>query len=258
MKNAKLRNIQNSWVERTSRSEEPRGMEGITTWDLAARIGAALLLGTLIGVERQWRQRSAGLRTYALVSLGSALFVVMAASTPGEMSPTRVAAQVVAGVGFLGAGVIMRTGMSVQGLNTAGTIWCSAAVGVLAGSAMFIPAVLGAAAVLLVNLALRPVAGFISRRPVDASEQPVHYRLKLACRAKAESRVRALIVQLLSTTPVVLQAIESSDDPADQTKCFIEASLVSSERQDCVLEQISGRLGLEAEIHGISWRVAEH
>lgn len=232
-------------------------MEGITIWDLLLRVGAALLLGAVIGLERQWRQRSAGLRTYALVSLGSALFVVMAAMTPGEMSPTRVAAQVVAGVGFLGAGVIMRTGLNVQGLNTAGTIWCSAAVGVLAGSALYLPATAGAAAVLLVNLALRPVAVVISRRPVDATEQPVHYRLKMVCKAAAELRVRTLVVQLLSTAPLVLQSLESGDDPADASKNLVEALLVSSERQDASMEQIAGRLGLESEIYAISWRVAE-
>ena len=233
-------------------------MEGITTWEMVARVGVALLLGAVIGLERQWRQRSAGLRTYALVSLGSALFVVMAAMTPGEMSPTRVAAQVVAGVGFLGAGVIMRTGLNVQGLNTAGTIWCSSAVGVLAGSAMYIAAATGALAVLLVNIALRPVASAISRRPVDASEQPVHYRLKLVCKADAESRVRTLVVQLLSTAPLILQSLESGDDPADASKSLVEALLVGSERQDTSMEHIAGRLGLESEIYGISWRVAEH
>jgi putative Mg2+ transporter-C (MgtC) family protein len=102
--------------------------------ELVIRLGSALLLGSLIGAERQWRQRTAGLRTYSLVSVGAALFVLLAPLSGVQGESTRVAAQVISGVGFLGAGVLMRTGLTVHGLNTASTIWCSAAVGVLAGS----------------------------------------------------------------------------------------------------------------------------
>jgi putative Mg2+ transporter-C (MgtC) family protein len=91
-------------------------------------------LSALIGFERQWRNRHAGLRTNTLVALGSASFVIFEALVPGDASPTRVAAQVVSGIGFLGAGLIFREGLSVRGLNTAATIWCSAAIGVLAGA----------------------------------------------------------------------------------------------------------------------------
>jgi len=99
----------------------------------ALNLLVALLLGSLIGFERQWRQRMAGLRTNTLVSLGAAIFVVFA-SQFSDTSPTRVAAQVVSGIGFLGAGVIFKEGLNVRGLNTAATLWCSAAVGLLAGT----------------------------------------------------------------------------------------------------------------------------
>jgi putative Mg2+ transporter-C (MgtC) family protein len=233
-------------------------MTNLETSDMVLRLVAALTMGAVIGVERQWRQRSAGLRTYALVSLGSALFVVMAAMTPGEVSPTRVAAQVVAGVGFLGAGVIMRTGLNVQGLNTAGTIWCSAAVGTLAGSGMFTPAAIGMAGVLLINLALRPVAQVINRRPVDVSEQPVQYVLKISCTEDQEMHVRSLLVQLLSTSSLILHGLEHTINPADPDKAIVEAALLSSDRQDTSMEQIVTRIGLEPSILGISWRISEH
>src|SRR5258708_5271144 len=99
----------------------------------AINLTVAFCLSAAIGFERQWRNRLAGLRTNTLVALGAASFVVFAALVPGEGSPTRVAAQVVSGIGFLGAGLIFREGMSVRGLNTAATLWCSAAIGVLAG-----------------------------------------------------------------------------------------------------------------------------
>lgn len=97
------------------------------------RVSIALLLGALIGAERQLRQRLTGLRTNALVSTGACLFVLMTQAVPG-MAPadaSRVAAYVVSGIGFLGGGVIMRDGFNVRGLNTAATLWCTAAVGVL-------------------------------------------------------------------------------------------------------------------------------
>jgi putative Mg2+ transporter-C (MgtC) family protein len=96
---------------------------------IAARLGVALLLGSAIGIERQWYQKMAGLRTNALVAAGYVAFSVMA----GGGDPTRVAGQVVSGIGFLGAGVIVREGTNVRGLNTAATLWCSAMVGILAG-----------------------------------------------------------------------------------------------------------------------------
>ncbi|VEB52218.1 magnesium transporter [Salmonella enterica subsp. enterica] len=84
---------------------------------------AAMLLGALIGAERQWRQRMAGLRTNALVATGAAVFILSSMTTSPD-SPGRIAAQIVSGIGFLGAGVIMREGMNVRGLNTAATLWC--------------------------------------------------------------------------------------------------------------------------------------
>lgn len=93
----------------------------------------AVALGAIIGAERQWRQRMAGLRTNALVATGAAIFILSSVSTSPD-SPGRIAAQIVSGIGFLGAGVIMRQGMNISGLNTAATLWCSAGVGVLAGA----------------------------------------------------------------------------------------------------------------------------
>src|SRR3984893_16151016 len=100
----------------------------------AIGLAAATLLGASIGFERQWRQRMAGLRTNTLVAIGAASFVIFAGLFPSEGSPTRVAAQVVSGIGFLGAGIIFRERLHVTGLNTAATLWCSAAVGMLAGA----------------------------------------------------------------------------------------------------------------------------
>lgn len=93
------------------------------------------MLGAAVGIEQQWRQRMAGLRTNTLVSTGAALFVMLSVLIVGDSSPNRIVAQVVSGIGFFGAGVIMWDGHNVRGLNTAATLWCSAAIGTLAGDA---------------------------------------------------------------------------------------------------------------------------
>jgi putative Mg2+ transporter-C (MgtC) family protein len=118
---------------------------------VAINLAVALGLSAVIGFERQWRNRLAGLRTNTLVSLGAATFVIFAALTPGEASPTRVAAQVVSGIGFLGAGLIFREGLSVRGLNTAATLWCSAAIGVLAGAGFLLYATVATGFVVFVK-----------------------------------------------------------------------------------------------------------
>src|SRR5271169_3452526 len=102
--------------------------------DSLVSLFAAFVLGTLIGAERQYRQRSGGLRTNVLVAVGAAAFVDIGMHLNGNAGATQVIAYVVSGVGFLGAGVIMKEGKNVWGLNTAATLWCSAAVGACAGA----------------------------------------------------------------------------------------------------------------------------
>jgi uncharacterized membrane protein YhiD involved in acid resistance len=142
------------------------------TWlEFSARLGLALLLGGMVGLERQWRQRGAGLRTNALVSTGAAMFVMLSVMTPGDSSPTRVAAQVVSGIGFLGGGVIFREGLSVRGLDTAATLWCAAALGCLTGAGFLFQAFLGSLAILVSNILLRPLANKINRESVKTVKQ---------------------------------------------------------------------------------------
>lgn len=139
-----------------------------------ANIGAALLMGSAIGLERQIRQRTAGLRTNALVALGSALFVSLSLLMEHESSPTRIAAQVVSGLGFLGGGVILREGFNVRGMNIAATLWCSGAVGSLAGAGFVGEAAMGTIAVLVAHIGLRPLVRVINvRADVSASVEPI-------------------------------------------------------------------------------------
>lgn len=120
----------------------------------------ALALGAAIGLERELQNHEAGLKTNALVAFGSALFVTMAQRFH---EPDRIIAQILPGIGFLGAGMILRDGIHVRGLNTAATLWCSAAVGTLAGSGDGITASIAAGFIVMANVLLRMVA-----RKIDA------------------------------------------------------------------------------------------
>ena len=128
----------------------------------ALRIGVALLLGGLIGLERQFRQHPAGLRTNALVAVGAALFVSLTHLMGDPSSPTRIASYIVSGVGFLGGGVILREGLTVKGMNTAATLWCTAAVGTLAGASLPLHSLIGTATILALHLSLRPEVSSIA------------------------------------------------------------------------------------------------
>lgn len=222
-------------------------------FDFFLRLGLAFLLGALIGAERQWRQKLAGLRTNCLVSMGAALFVVLAALIPGDPSPSRVAAQVVSGIGFLGAGVIIRDGVNIRGLNTAATLWCSAAVGTLCGEGHYRFAAGGALAVVLANIVLRPLARRIERA-TPAAEEEVSYQFTCICRAEDEAHVRALLLHSIQQLPLTLASLDSEDVPHLET-VRVRAGLRSLGRQDRQLEQLVSRLSLERGVTKIRWEI---
>jgi putative Mg2+ transporter-C (MgtC) family protein len=214
-------------------------------------------LSSLIGFERQWRNRLAGLRTNTLVALGSSSFVIFEALVPGDASPTRVAAQVVSGIGFLGAGLIFREGLSVRGLNTAATIWCSAAVGVLAGASYPAYAALATGFVLFVNLLLRPIVMFINRQPLMGSEIEVGYLVSVTCRSPEEAHVRALLLQGLAGGGLALRRLDSNDVEGTG-RVVVTAVMTASHRVDADVEKIVGRLSLEPTVSAARWQAEIH
>jgi len=129
---------------------------------MVLRLGAATVVGVVIGLERQLRRRAAGLQTSTLVCVGAALFATIAPSFGSN--DLRIVANIVTGVGFLAGGVILRDGTNVTGLNTAATIWAAAAIGALCGVGLFYEAALGAAILALLNATMGPLAGYIDRR----------------------------------------------------------------------------------------------
>jgi putative Mg2+ transporter-C (MgtC) family protein len=222
--------------------------------DFIIRLSCALGVGAAIGLERQWRQRMAGLRTNALVSVGAALFVMLSGLMGTDASPTRIAAQVVSGIGFLGAGVIMRDGLNVRGLNTAATLWCAGAVGTLCGAGLLLEAALGAGAVLCANILLRPVALRINRNPFGSAEEPVNYTITAVCLSESEQHIRALLLQMLGNSSLILKSL-LSEDLSDPRKLEVRAELACASRCDTTLEQAVSRLSLEGDVSAVSWKV---
>lgn len=160
-------------------------MQTLTVADFALRLAVGVGCGAIIGLERQWRARMAGLRTNALVATGATLFVLYAVATE-DSSPTRVASYVVSGIGFLGGGVILREGFNVRGLNTAATLWCSAAVGVLAASGHLVFTLIGTGTIVAVHLLGRPLGRLVDRDNAVEDEGLQPYQVRVICRPKAD------------------------------------------------------------------------
>lgn len=223
-----------------------------------AHLILAMLLGGAIGLERQWRQRSAGLRTTVLVCIGSASFVDLAAAiAPGTTGVTQVVAYVVSGVGFLGAGAIMREGLSIRGINTAATIWCSAAVGASAGTGEVMGALATTVAVIFVNVMVRPVVLFVERRANNAerTDDVTMFHLVATCARDRAPAIRALLVDKLSAGTLRLTGLRDESTGDQVTLSADLTALVGTAALD--VEHLAAELSAEAGVSGTTWRLGD-
>ena len=212
-------------------------------WNALLRLSIACALGAAIGFEREIRDREAGIRTHLLVSLGSALFTIVSAYgfhaflTSGDnivrTDPTRIAAQIVTGIGFLGAGAIIREGLSIRGLTTAATLWVVAAIGMACGAGYYWPA---AAATLLTIFALWPLR-LLAYRLIEQIK-PEENRLTV------ELKEGEPLTRLLALIQNVRQ-IEVTDE--------IERRVVQLETPDAD-EDLVARLSDAEFVIGVRWR----
>jgi putative Mg2+ transporter-C (MgtC) family protein len=227
--------------------------------EFAIRLSLSLLLGAAIGVERQWRQKSAGLRTNTLVSLGSTAYVLLSIHIGGDATG-RVASYIISGIGFLGAGVIMKDGLNVQGLNTAATIWCSAAVGSLVGFGLFQEAVITTLFIVLTHLLLRPLGLILSKIAFFPKREAtqVEYIISIKCKEKIENHLRVLLMQYLGNDEkLMLRALTSSEEE-NPAYAFITAEIISAGQQDYLVEKMASRLTIEQDVMKVSWEVIGH
>ncbi|WP_371180633.1 MgtC/SapB family protein [Xanthomonas sacchari] len=222
--------------------------------DTVVSLVAAFLLGTLIGAERQYRQRTAGLRTNVLVALGAAAFVDLGMSIAGSAEAVRVISYVVSGIGFLGAGVIMKEGMNVRGLNTAATLWCSGAVGCCAGADMLAEAALLTVMVIGGNTLLRPLVNAINRIPINAHATEMHYAVRLTVATAAVPELRERLVEELEAAHYPVSAVDLVERGDEQTE--LVASLVSSAAHPDELDAVIARLQRTDEVVHGTWETS--
>jgi putative Mg2+ transporter-C (MgtC) family protein len=220
----------------------------------ATGLAVAFGLGTAIGLERQYRQRTAGLRTNVLVAVGAAAFADLGGRLAGPDGAVRVVSYVVSGIGFLGAGVIMKEGTQVRGLNTAATLWASAAVGAFAGSGQTGEAVLVAAFVLAGNTLLRPLVEFVNRRPITPGETEALYRLHVLARPENLAVVRDLIAEELERHHYPVRDIETEAETDEQIE--LEATLLASSAEPDDLDVVVSHLEHHPEILAATWSVS--
>jgi putative Mg2+ transporter-C (MgtC) family protein len=215
----------------------------------------AACLGAAIGLERQWRQRLAGLRTNTLVALGAAIFVTYSHVVSDDAGSARMAAQVVSGIGFLGAGVIFKEGLNVRGLNTAATLWCSAAVGLLAGEGFALYGLLAAVLVIGANTVLRPIVHAINRQPVDFTEEEQHYLITIDCRAARAADIRAELVNEVAGVPDLRFSELDSAFAEDTGRVEVTATVTSHKRRELALEAIVGKFSEMDGVIRAAWRL---
>ena len=228
----------------------------LTTLDFTTRLLLALTLGAGIGIERQWRQRIAGLRTNTLVSLGAAIFITLAVKIGGDASG-RVASYIVSGIGFLGAGVIMKDGTNVRGLNTAATLWCSAAIGALCGMGFISEAVIGAAFIVMAHLMLRPLGLKLGKISIfhKSESSDTEYMISIKCKETVENHIRVLLLQHLGNhDKLMLRALTSSNN-GDPANAIITAEIIAAGNQDELMEKMVSRLTIESEVMRVSWEL---
>ena len=219
--------------------------------DTLVSLSAAFILGGVIGFERQYRQRTAGLRTNVLVAVGAAIFVDMANRLGGAEGAVRVVAYVVSGIGFLGAGVIMREEGNVRGLNTAATLWASAAVGACAGADLVLEAFLGTLFVLAANTLLRPIVNNINRQPLDVVSAEVTTIVYLIARRSEQKAVLALLEAELERSNYPASDIDVHAFGADEVE--IEATLATTSVDGDELDALIARISRSSLVVQAFW-----
>jgi putative Mg2+ transporter-C (MgtC) family protein len=217
-------------------------------------LATAFLLGTLIGAERQWRQRTAGLRTNVLVAIGAAAFTDIGTRLLGADGATRIISYIVSGIGFLGAGVILKEGTQIRGLNTAATLWCSAAVGACAGAAFWAEAVALSCFVIAGNTLLRPLVNYINRLPIDTQTTEARYRVHVVTNHRNVSAARDLLDETLAKVGYPILEIETLSETEAQVE--LAAVLVPTSADPAVLDAVASQLEKSPPVYSATWSVS--
>ena len=214
-------------------------------------IAVAFVLSFLVGIERQWRRRSIGLRMAVLVCLGSLMFTHASLSlVSGDVG--RIASQIVSGIGFLGAGIIIQDDRkNITGLNTASTIWCSAAIGMLCAEGLLIEATIGTIFVLLCNVLLRDIALTISK--IEPTKDGYHkYSIKVACKNKFMSKVRNDLVTFSESEHIFVENVDVVEKKDND--CTIIMNVRVPYKKLDFIEHLMNNMTLNENIISLGWK----
>lgn len=218
--------------------------------DFLLRIIVTFALSFAIGLERQWRRRVIGLRTNVLVCLGSFLFVSFSFLTDAK-DVSRIASQVVCGIGFLGAGLILKDKGNIKGLDTAATLWCDAAIGTLCATGFLLEALVGTLFILLANVVLRGITRKLNLKHIEKMQFD-KYRLKVVSSEEQEFLIRTLISQSTNKTDATLISIDTTD--LDDDKIRITATFNVPKDGTSLLEELVNRIVIEPGITSSGWK----
>jgi putative Mg2+ transporter-C (MgtC) family protein len=220
----------------------------LATWEILVRLAAAAALGSVIGIERELREREAGFRTHMLVSVGAALFTLVSAyawtdftfsqASGVTFDPTRIAAQIVTGIGFIGAGAIIRQGLTVRGLTTAATLWMVAAIGMACGAGFYWAAVIATGIALIGLGPLRLVSRRIGDKP---------HRRELEVELGADASAAPVLAALEQLGVSVSSFSVAARGDARQMTCVVELPHAEAS------QEVLLRLGELEEISGVKW-----
>ena len=211
--------------------------------DTAVSLSTAFLFGGLIGLERQYRQRTAGLRTNILVAVGAAIFVDAANRLTGHDGAIHVMAYVVSGIGFLGAGVIIREEGNVRGINTAATLWASGAVGACAGADLILEAGLATLFILAANTLLRPLVRFINKQPLDTESVEVTNSVYIITPKHAQKIALKQFIETLEKAGYQAQDVEVHQFGNDEVeiRAVLTDAAVDGDAMDVLIDQIASK-----------------
>jgi putative Mg2+ transporter-C (MgtC) family protein len=204
--------------------------------DTTISLLTAFILGGVIGLERQFRQRTAGLRTNVLVALGACIFVDVANRLHGHEGAVHVMAYVVSGIGFLGAGVMMREEGNIRGLNTAATLWGSAAVGAAAGADLIFEAMIGSFFILMANTLLRPMVNSINKKPIDMNRSEVTATINIVVEKTYQKLIMSNLLKLLNEIQYPIDDLDIKTFGTNDVE--IEAKMIATSMDNHLLDLV--------------------
>lgn len=220
--------------------------------DFMMRILLSVALGFFIGLERQLTGHTAGIRINILISMGSCLFLMFPIIS-GSNEVYRIASYIVSGVGFLCSGVIFKDGGTVRGLNTAATLWCTSAIGVLSSSGNYLFALAATGTLILSNLLFRPLS--LKVKPIISWEETEKlYRISVVCRETLETDIRLLLINGNTCKTLYLNHLDSGDVIGDKVEIIAEYCSVGSSKNH-VLESIVSRILKIPDVISAGWEV---